>query len=514
LHFQSIEEKVIFEKLAKGRPDEPKIKQESYSGNDINNKLLLDLMLKVGNYVGILEQNRVNSSDRPLHSSRIFAGSVVFVKRIIRRLMRWYMEPAWRQQTVFNSAVAPSIGCMNEINDELINNVRMLFREQRQLLNSQQTMNEQLQRLINENEQYARRQADLEVATTEQHIKCQADLKALSQTVNEQHVSLQVDLEAANTQHIKQQADLEATFQVVNEHHAKQQVALDTKLLAMNNELCQKQNSLEDIQMASNEQLVDVQTQMDKLKKLDLDVFAETYNNLWEKDVWHIGTFAQSGEDMVLVFLLRALEMPLNEVDYIDLGANHARTISNTYHFYRQGARGILVEANPALIPELKFYRNGDMILNRCVSEKSGEVVDFYVIGNTVGSGSGLSTSDKNSAIDFVDKNPALKIQEVINVETISVNDIIEIHMGKVPSILSIDIEGNEYEVLKSIDFTKIRPFIIIIEMIPYTNPYVVTGRDPEILKFLTDVDYLEYAFTGVNSIFLDKKQLEEKGRI
>ena len=218
--------------------------------------------------------------------------------------------------------------------------------------------------------------------------------------------------------------------------------------------------------------------------------------------------FSQAGEDMVVLFALMAFGIPLKKTSYLDLGANHAKEISNTFYFYRHGARGVLVEANPALIPELKLFRNQDVILNRCVTATKCEPVDFYVLN-----GNGLSTPDKDAADEFIKANPSLSIEKKISVESITVNEIIEVYFDKPPTILNIDIEGSELEILNSIDFERYRPFVIIVEMIPYMLQFSIKGKNQEIMDFMKDNDYYEYAFTGINSIFIDKKQLAAMGR-
>ena len=79
-------------------------------------------------------------------------------------------------------------------------------------------------------------------------------------------------------------------------------------------------------------------------------------------------SFAQSGEDMIISYVLHFLQKPISEVTYLDLGANHAKELSNTYHFYQMGAKGVLLEANPELIHELEQVRSRDIILNRSKS--------------------------------------------------------------------------------------------------------------------------------------------------
>ena len=65
-------------------------------------------------------------------------------------------------------------------------------------------------------------------------------------------------------------------------------------------------------------------------------------------------------------------------------------------------------------------------------------------------------------------------------------------------------------EILESINFEKYRPLIIIAEMIEYKPTLVISKKNKETLDFMEKNEYIEYAFTGINSIFIDKKQIEE----
>ena len=213
---------------------------------------------------------------------------------------------------------------------------------------------------------------------------------------------------------------------------------------------------------------------------------------------------AQSGEDMILEYIISSLHRDPALETYLDLGANHAKYLSNTYFFYKRGARGVLVEANPSLIPELKFYRSGDIILNRCISDKSGEEMNFYVLTND-----GLSTPDKKGAEAAMAENPAVQLDKIVPVKSITVDEIIETYFDSTPTIWSLDIEGKEMEILNSIDFTKHRPLIMIIETIPYRRHLVVGEKNHEVISFMESKNYIEYAFTGINSIFIDQLQID-----
>ena len=221
-----------------------------------------------------------------------------------------------------------------------------------------------------------------------------------------------------------------------------------------------------------------------------------------ELQLFNKKSYSQAGEDAILMYIFVMLGVPLSQCTYLDLGANHPCDMSNTWFFYQQGARGILVDANPKLAEELRRARPEDKVINACVCPVSGETLDFHVL-----SADGLSAPGDVSEV--LRANPAVRVLETIPMQTVAVNDLME-QLGGAPKILNLDIEGMEMEILRSIDFAKYRPAAMIIEMIPYAKQLVAGQKNQEILRFMAEKGYVEYAFTGINSIFLDKQFYEE----
>ncbi|MBR4628448.1 MAG: FkbM family methyltransferase [Ruminococcus sp.] len=216
-------------------------------------------------------------------------------------------------------------------------------------------------------------------------------------------------------------------------------------------------------------------------------------------------SFSQSGEDSVVRYIFNTSGIDPAGIRYLDLGANHAVELSNTFSFYLSGASGVLLDANPVLTQELSEKRPRDIVINRCISDKPGTKLDFYIM-----SGDGLSTMDYEAAQGFIRENPALSIEKTVSVDSITIDEIIREHFSeKAPELMNIDVEGMELTILRMIDFAKFRPMIIICEMIEYSSTLTVGAKNQEILSFMRSKGYEEFAFTGINSIFIDNQRKE-----
>ena len=248
----------------------------------------------------------------------------------------------------------------------------------------------------------------------------------------------------------------------------------------------------------------ELQRDVDSIRDVDASIFDPKNRHRFER-------YSQAGEDSIIAYVFRTLGYSLNSVSYLDLGANHARDLSNTYYFYQHGSSGVLVEANPDLIPELKLLRRRDIILNRCVANTDDKEVEFYITNFD-----GLSSSDRISVEHASGVNEMIELAQTVQVKTISVQSILERYFNRPPALLNIDVEGCEMDILRSYDFERYRPFVVVAEVIPYDKNLVVGVKNRDIVEFLQQNGYIEYAFTGINSIFIDARKLEQlrKGEV
>ena len=72
-----------------------------------------------------------------------------------------------------------------------------------------------------------------------------------------------------------------------------------------------------------------------------------------------------------------------------------------------------------------------------------------------------------------------------LEVETISLNDAIESEFsGNCPSYISVDTEGSEFEILRSLNFKKFRPILFTVE-------HNFTNMQSEIDKLMLENNYV-----------------------
>jgi len=211
-------------------------------------------------------------------------------------------------------------------------------------------------------------------------------------------------------------------------------------------------------------------------------------------------SYSQAGEDLIVRALFKSLGM--EQIKYLDVGANHPDYISNTYLFYKTGSRGVTVEPNPRLYAKHRKVRPDDRCINVGIGFDDRTVADFYLFG---GIADGLSTFSKKDAEQFAKTGVAgigrFKVKQVMKMPLMRINDII-VATGT-PDFLSLDIEGLDFAVLKTLDFTKFRIKCICVETIRYGEKSAPM-RDKDIVKFLTNLDYIVYADTGINTIFVE----------
>lgn len=207
-------------------------------------------------------------------------------------------------------------------------------------------------------------------------------------------------------------------------------------------------------------------------------------------------SYSQCGEDLAIAFALGYLQ--LGPVTYLDVGANDPVKFSNTYYFYLKGNRGVLVEPNPARCTQLIATRPRDTVLQAGIGPGGASRGDYYVMTYD-----GLNTFSKEEAEHRVRASKgSVEIKQVISMPLLDINEVMDTNFRGAPTFLSVDTEGLDLAILRSIDYKRFRPPVICAETLMPDSRRLRT----EIPEFMATVGYTPRGGSLVNTIFIDNK--------
>ena len=178
---------------------------------------------------------------------------------------------------------------------------------------------------------------------------------------------------------------------------------------------------------------------------------------------------------------------------YVDVGAYDGVTFSNSLFFERHlGWQGVCIEPLPSAFDLLKSNRTA-LCINCAVADHNGVAkfvdVDMPNFGKMY---SGLQKNYDPRHVEILRKYA--KSQRTIKVELRRLADILKETNKEVIDYLSIDIEGGELKVLKTLDLNACKIHVISVE-----NNY----RDRDIARYLTGFGYrLIKIFAGFDDLY------------
>ncbi len=176
---------------------------------------------------------------------------------------------------------------------------------------------------------------------------------------------------------------------------------------------------------------------------------------------------------------------------FVDVGAAHPKMENDCKALYDRGWRGLNIEPNPSLHAELLRERPGDISLNLAVDEVAGEACYYEV------EGTGLSTLDRAEA-QRCRINGWTVIEHAVATRPLA-EILAEAAFPRI-DLLKVDVEGWEEHVLRSNDWKRFRPEIIMVEA---TMPERPTRRKTGIAPFLAAQDYRHAYFDGLNDFYV-----------
>jgi FkbM family methyltransferase len=201
-------------------------------------------------------------------------------------------------------------------------------------------------------------------------------------------------------------------------------------------------------------------------------------------------SLSQLGEDL---FVTRYFGQKADGF-YVDAGAFHPRRYSNTYLLRTyMGWKGINIDANPDAIARFNVEAPECINVAAALDEIERDV-EFVVY-----SGAAHSTLDD----DRKKINQQIPIKKTISVRTQRIDDILLNYLpaDKKIDLLSIDVEGRDLPVLKSIDIIKYRPRLICVEDHDFLSS-LNRGEQSPIFRYMREMGYKLLSHNVVSSFY------------
>lgn len=224
---------------------------------------------------------------------------------------------------------------------------------------------------------------------------------------------------------------------------------------------------------------------LDAIKYLGLQVVQSVL------DPWASISYAQTGEDRIIATLLDGRSIGF----YVDVGCNHPVRYSNTFALYKRGWHGINVDANERLIERCRRVRPRDVSICAVVSSAAQEVIFTEFDDDVVSSVSPAHVAKWQMQKRVVGER---------RVHARTLNEIL-VAAAAPPrfDLLSIDVEGHDFDVLSSLDLDAYRARLIVIEMHDFP---LRTPEQSQIWSHLVANGYDMVGYAVMNGYFVDTR--------
>lgn len=204
-------------------------------------------------------------------------------------------------------------------------------------------------------------------------------------------------------------------------------------------------------------------------------------------------SYAQNFEDVMLWRALKHVERGF----YIDVGANDPKIDSVTQAFYERGWHGINIEPLPSHHADLSKERTRDINLQCAVGSIKGEI-DLWECDVR-----GWATT----SAEVVVQHSASGHEGIFHrVPVMPLRDICSEHVTGEIHFLKIDVEGVEKSVIEGMDFSRFRPWVLVVEATQPNSAEEVHGEWEQMV--LTANYSLAYA-DGLNRFYVAKEHAE-----
>ena len=206
-------------------------------------------------------------------------------------------------------------------------------------------------------------------------------------------------------------------------------------------------------------------------------------------------SYSMLGEDLVVNNFFK------NKTNgtYVDVGCYHPIDGNNTHLLFKNGWNGINIDLNKISIDLFNIARKNDENFRVAVSNKSKKIKFYYRkkinMLNTINKKFANNSFKKGYSIDYIQARTLSSILKESKLK------------NKKIDFLNIDIEGNEINALKTLDFKIYRPKLICVEIHNFTSNRLKKGnfKNHSIYKFLKQKGYKHFWKNEFSFIFKRK---------
>ena len=214
-------------------------------------------------------------------------------------------------------------------------------------------------------------------------------------------------------------------------------------------------------------------------------------------DGYAFKSYSQEGEDMIL----RRLFEKQRTGFYVDVGAHHPKRFSNTFFFYKKGWCGINIDAMPNSMSSFKKIRPRDTNLEIPISDRK-QKLRYYMFNEPA-----LNSFSK----ELVEKRDGKDNYNVIsekNMETSTLEETFEKYLqyGQEIDFLSVDVEGLDLQVLKSNNWKRFRPKVVLVEILGGSIMDIANSKE---YKYLNRFGYEVFA-KAVNTVIFRREDIKQ----
>jgi len=181
---------------------------------------------------------------------------------------------------------------------------------------------------------------------------------------------------------------------------------------------------------------------------------------------------------------------------FVDVGCFHPIKYNNTWKLYKKGWRGINIDIDSIKIEGFNLIRSKDTNVCRAVGNQEGEVHYWK---------NGFYSLTASLDDDFVQNKMGYIKKSTQCSRLTSILDDSK-YKGQRIDLLSVDAEGHDLEVLRSLDFERYAPLLVAAEA---HHALFTEVSKSELYKFLVEKGYCLVGWSGL-TLLMASEELQQ----